>query len=112
VLLFICSAEELWQASLKVDPLIEEARAAAAAAANQPAAATARVSAFECTTEEHLTALEMRIFFYGHAEGVRMCVLTWQPVVLSQLCCASARPVHARFSNYTALSAGIHTPAF
>ncbi|WIA33569.1 hypothetical protein OEZ86_006693 [Tetradesmus obliquus] len=39
------SAEELWQASLKVDPLIEEARAAAAAAANQPAAATARAAA-------------------------------------------------------------------
>ncbi|KAF8058134.1 sart3 [Scenedesmus sp. PABB004] len=39
------SAEELFAASLKVDPIIEEARAAAAAAAHQPAAAQSRAAA-------------------------------------------------------------------
>lgn len=40
---FCRSADDLLQASLKVEPLIEDARAAATAAANQPAAAVARV---------------------------------------------------------------------
>eukprot|EP00879_Flechtneria_rotunda_P028124 GHRR01030203.1.p1 GENE.GHRR01030203.1~~GHRR01030203.1.p1 ORF type:complete len:418 (+),score=131.17 GHRR01030203.1:417-1670(+) len=39
------SAEDLFQATLKVDPIIEEANVAATAATNQPAAAAARAAA-------------------------------------------------------------------
>jgi hypothetical protein len=39
-----CSADDLFQAGSKVDPILEEAVAMAAAATNQPAAAQARVS--------------------------------------------------------------------
>jgi len=39
----VCSAEDLFLASVKVDPVLEEAAAAAAAAADQQAAAAAKV---------------------------------------------------------------------